>query len=204
MKNTTIYNKRLSSTRRYIHNILQVYSKINIARIDLAYKKPYSDNITLEEAYGNLKHMLNRTRSNKTVFGHMVGYIVKREYTIDRGVHFHAVFVFDGQKMQKDVYKAEQIGEYWMKVTNNKGSYHNCNRNEYKDTAIGMINYYDEEKIELLVNKAVGYFCKDTQSISDLTEGNRYKAFTRGVAPRVNRGVGRPRTKAMGMLWEKD
>ena len=200
MKNTTIYNKRLSSTRRYINNLLEVYSKINIVRIDIAYKKPYSDNINLEEAYSDLNHMLNNTRSNKTVFGHMVGYIIKREYTEDRGIHFHTVFIFDGQKMKKDIHKAEQIGEYWKAITDNRGSYHNCNRNKYKDTAIGMINYYDEEKIDLLVNKAVSYFCKDTQSISDLTEGNRYKAFTRGVAPRINRSAGRPRTKAMGML----
>jgi len=200
MKNTAIYNKRLSSTRRYINNLLEVYSKINIVRIDIAYKKPYSDNINLEEAYSDLNHMINNTRSNKTVFGHMVGYIIKREYTVDRGMHFHVVFIFNGQKMQKDVYKAEQIGEYWIKVTDNRGSYHNCNRNEYKDTAIGMINYYDYEKIEALINKAVGYFCKDTQSISDLIESKRYKAFTKGVAPKVNKSVGRPRTKAMGML----
>ena len=200
MKNTTIYNKRLSSTRKYIYDLLEVYSKINIVRIDVAYKKPYSDIITLDEAYADLNHILNNTRSNKTIFGHMVGYIIKREYTVDRGMHFHTVFIFDGQKMQKDVYKAEQIGEYWMKVTNNRGSYHNCNRNNYNNQGTGIVNYYDYEKIDVLKKYVLPYLCKTEQDIGTISNGKKYKAFTRGVAPKVNRSAGRPRTKSMGML----
>ena len=196
-KNKTNYNKRLASTKEYIDKLSEHYSKLNVVRVDLSYKKPYSDTITLEEANKDIKHMFNNKRSKPSIFKDQVGYVCKKEYTKDKGVHFHAYFFYNGQKVQKSTYKADQIGNYWKdNITKEKGSYHNCHRNEYKYNGIGMLVHNDEEKRKNL-DKAISYSFKDEQSINSLKESNNERAFTRGIAPKSDKEkMGRPRDES--------
>ena len=123
MSNNRNVNKRLESTKKYIDALQKEYSKLNIIRVDLAYKKPYSDDITLEEANSHFSRMSNNKRSKPKVFKGQIGQITKREFTEDKGIHFHTLFIFDGQKVQQDAYKADQIGEYWQnEITQGEGS----------------------------------------------------------------------------------
>jgi len=192
MKDKTI-KKRNKSAKTYMDDLSNNYSKVNIIKVDLANKKPYSDDITLEDANSDFKHMLDNISSNKTVFGHLVGYICKREYTEDKGVHFHTMFIYDGQKVKNDVHKADQIGKYWEQITKGNGSYHNCNRNKYEQNGIGMLDHKDKEKRKILDKKVIPYLCKEEQSIEPLKSSNRLKAFTRGIAPKKESKKGRPR-----------
>lgn len=83
----------------------------------------------------------------------MVGYIAKREHTAEKGPHIHTVFIYDGQKVSKDAFKGDQIGEYWKnEITDGKGIYHNCNREKakYAECALGMIDHTDEAKRTVL------------------------------------------------------
>jgi hypothetical protein len=188
--------KRINSTKDYIDKLQDKYSKINTIRVDLAYKKPYSDNITLYEANEDLNHMLNNRRSKPSVFKDNVGYICKREYTEDKGLHFHTIFIYDGQKVQNDKHKADQIGAYWEQITENKGSFHNCNRNGYKDKGIGMLDYKDTEKRKILDENVIPYICKDEQTIENIKTNNKNdRAFTRGTIPKIkDTKLGRPRS----------
>ena len=190
--------KRFTSTQNYVDKLSEEYSKLNIIRVDLAYKKPHSENVSLAEANRDIEHMLNNRRSKPAIFEHQVGYIMKREYTEDKGVHIHGVFFFDGQKVQKDAYKADQIGRYWNEqITQEKGSYFNCNRKEYKRRGIGMLDYKDSEKRKILDEDVLSYLCKDEQDITPIKENKKDKAFTRGIAPsKSNREkLGRPRSE---------
>jgi len=193
MANNRNVNKRLESTKKYMDKLSDTYSKLNIVRVDLSYKKPYSNEITLEEANKDLNHMFNNMRSKPTVFGDKVGYITKKEYTKDKGVHIHAVIIYDGQKVQNSDYKAQQIGEYWGQLTQEKGSYHNCHRNTYKRNGIGMLDHTDREKRKILDEDVLSYLCKDEQDIESIKENKKTKAFTRGIIPKNKRSVGRPR-----------
>lgn len=186
-------NKRLESTKAYIDALSAKHSKLNVVRVDLAYKKPYSEGITLEEANSDIEHMFNNMRSKPSIFKEKVGHIVKREYTKDKGIHLHAVFIFDGQKVQKDAYKAEQIGKYWEQVTDKKGSYHNCHRNEYKHHGIGMLDHSDSEKRKILDEDVLSYLCKDEQDIAPVKSSKKDRAFTRGLMPKSKEKSGRPR-----------
>lgn len=193
MNNTKNMNKRLESTKQYIDQLSDKYSKLNIVRVDLAYKNPYSDTITLEEANRDLNHMFTNMRSKPTIFKDKVGYVCKREYTEGRGVHFHTMIIYDGQKIQKDVFKAQQIGEYWEQLTQERGSYHNCHRNSYERKGIGMLDHKDSDKRKILDEDVIAYLCKDEQDIAPIKENKRCKAFTRGTMPKSKGNVGRPR-----------
>lgn len=194
MVNNTKVNKRTQSAKKYIDELQKEYSKLNIVRVDLSYRKPYSDDITLEEANKHLSRMFNNMRSKPTIFEDKVGYTIKREYTEAKGVHIHAVFIFDGQKVQKDAFKADQIGQYWEnEITQGQGSYHNCNRNTYDNNGKGMLDHSDSAKRKILDEHVISYLCKDKQEI-DLVKGSKKdRAFTRGTITKSKENLGRPR-----------
>ena len=194
-KTTAITNKRMASATEYIDELSDKYSRLNIVRVDLAYKKPYSDEITLERVNSDINRMLNNTRSKPTIFNDKVGYICKKEYTKDKGVHAHAIFIFNGQNVQNASFKADQIGSYWQnEITRGAGSYHNCNRNTYERNGIGMLEHKDKEKRKILDEDVVSYLCKDEQGIEALKTNKKDRAFTRGTLPKSKGNVGRPRS----------
>lgn len=186
--------KRLDSAKEYTDKLFDKYSKLNVIRLDVGYKKPHSEDMSLEDIKDDIKHMLNNRRSKQSVFEHNVGHIIKTEYTKDKGVHGHIVMFFNGQRIQKGNHKAKQVGEYWQnEITKKKGSYHSCHRNTYKKNGIGMIDYTDEEKRQNL-DIAVGYLCKDDQAIDSIKGDNQTKSFTRGTMPKNKSNIGRPRS----------
>ena len=193
MTDKTNENKRLDSTIKYVDALLGNHSKLNIIRVDLSYKKPYSDNVTPDKANQDLNHLFNNMRSKPTIFKDQIGHICKREYTKDKGVHIHAVFIYDGQKIKNDSHKAQQIGEYWNQVTQKEGSFYNCHYNDYEKIGIGMLEHNDTEKREILNDKVISYLCKDDQSIKAIKDTKKAKAFTRGIMPKKKSNKGRPR-----------
>ena len=188
-------NQRLESTKKYIDDLSKNYSRLNIVRVDLGYKKEYESNLSLQEANKNFKTMLNNKRSKPTVFDGMVGYVAKKELGKDKGVHIHMLVIYDGQKVREDITKGTQIGEYWKdNITKGNGVFHNCNQNDYKDyKAVGIIEHNDENKRKILDEKVLKYLCKDEQSIDALKKNSNDRAFTRGIAPKSKSNAGRPR-----------
>ncbi len=194
-----VVNKRLESTKKYIDALQDKYSKLNVVRVDLGYKKPYSDDITLDDANNHFNRMLNNRRSKPSIFDNQVGYICKKEYTKDKGVHFHTVFFYNGQKIKDDTKKAMAIGAYWNEeITDKKGSYHNCNFNAEEvygeKNGVGMIGHKDIVKRENL-DATVGYLCKDDekQDITPVKSNMNDRAFGRGRMPSPKSNLGRPR-----------
>lgn len=186
-------NKRLESTKEYVDALQDKYSKLNVIRIDLGYKKDVSDSITLEDINKDFNRLLNNRRNNCTFDGN-VGYVAKKEDGEERGLHIHAMFFYDGQKIHKDILKGKQIGEYWEEViTKGKGNYHNCNMNDYKEKGVGMLAHNDKEKREKL-NTAMSYLCKDDEQHISATNGSvKNRAFVRGTIPKKKSTKGRPR-----------
>ena len=189
-----ISDKRQDSTIKYSDALFDKHSKLNVIRIDLGYKDEYSDDVTLGQVSKEFTHMLNNRRSKPSIFAGNVGYIAKKEYTEDKGAHIHAVFFFDGQKVQKDAFKADEIGAYWKdKITKEKGSFHNCNRNEYDRKGIGMLDHKDTEKRKILNEDVISYLCKEEQDISPIKKTGKEKAFIRRTMPKKRSNKGRPR-----------
>ncbi len=198
VKSNAVENKRLNSTKEYIDGLQEQYSKLLVVRVDLGYTKECSKKIELDDVNKDLKKMLNNRRSKPSTFKNNVGYICKKEYTEDKGVHLHTLFLYDGQKVQKDAYIADEIGKYWNAlITNGRGVYHNCNRNNYKDSGIGMLDHKDTEKREILDTKVISYLCKDdeNQDIAPVKSNKKDRAFVRSTIKKKTKSIGRPRTK---------
>lgn len=190
-KNST---KRLEGAGKYIDALSEQYSKLNVVRVDLAYKKPYSDDMTLEQANKDINRMFNNMRSKSSIFEDKIGFLCKREYTKKKGVHIHLALIFNGQNVQKDVFKGDQVGKYWQEeITEGIGSYHNCNRNTYTQSGIGILDHRDSEKRKILDEKVISYLCKDEQDIKPVKKNKKDRAFTRGTIPKCKSTMGRPR-----------
>ncbi len=186
--------RRQNSNVKYLDALQANHSKICTVRVYLSYKKPYSENITLNEATKDLNRLLNNRRSKPTIFEDNIGYVIKKEHTEDKGVHFHAFFMFDGQKVLKDAFKADEIGAYWNEnITKSKGTYYNCNKNSYPEHGIGMLQHTDTEKREHL-DKAMMYLSKDEQHIDSLSN-KKERSVVRGIIPKSKGNIGRPRSK---------
>ncbi len=197
MSDNKTVNKRLGSTKEYIDALQKKYSKLCVVRVDLGYKKPHSDDIVLDDANNDFNRMLNNRRSKPSVFKNQVGYMCLKEYTKGKGVHLHTIFMFDGNKVQKDAHMGDKLGEYWNELTDGKGSYYNCNRKKYKYKGVGMINHDDKDKREVLDKHVTSYLCKDDehQSLNPVINNSKDRAFVRGTMPKNKSSKGRPRKK---------
>ncbi len=194
MSNNT-FNRRKQSTEKYIDALLENNSKLCAIRVDLKYKKEFAKDISLDVINRDLKRMLDNRRSNKNVFGNNLGYVIKKEVSDSGNLHLHALFLEDGNKVQKAAYKADQIGKYWNdSITKGKGCYENCNRRNYENNGIGIIDYKDKEKVNNLKEHVVSYFYKtNTQSIDEIKSNPKDRAIVRGAMPKPKSNAGRPR-----------
>lgn len=189
--------KRLQSTSEYLDALQKKHSKLLIVRVDLSYGE--NKDVTLEQANKDFNRLLNNRRGKPKIFKHNVGYTEMVEYTEKKGIHFHTAFIFDGQKVSKDQIKGEQLGVHWRdNITNGKGIYYNCNRNDYGEHhGIGMLEHHDKEKRKN-TDEALAYLCKDdeNQDIQKVNQNNTtIKQFRRGRMPQNLSKQGRPRNK---------
>ena len=189
--------KMRKSVTQYINDLHDVHSKLLTVRVDLGYRKEHAETLELADIKRDIKRMFDNRRSN-SIFEHQVGYICKFEHTPEKGPHAHAAFFFDGQQVQKDIYRADAVGKYWNgQITEGKGVYHNCNRDKekYQHCGIGMIEHSDIEKRRNLLDFVVPYMLKSEQSIDDIRQSGREKSITKGIAPNARSTSGRPRSK---------
>lgn len=191
-----INNRIQSSTDSYVEELFDAYSKLNVIRLDLSYKKEIAENITPKEVKKDLSKLLNNRRHNKTVFGECVGHICKLEKGEEaKGNHLHTIFFFNGHKINNDSYKASQIGNYWEDtITNGKGTHHSCNtdKSKYTHVGIGKINHFDTDKRNILTTMVTSYFAKEEQKVNDGSSPKERTLF-KGIVTKQKSNAGRPR-----------
>lgn len=153
-------NKNKRELDRYVDALFDRYSRLLVLRVDLSYRKEYSD-ISLERAVSDRMRLFENARANR-LFSEMVGFIWKLEHGQDKGFHFHVMFFYDGSKVRQDGSIAQQIGRYWSDViTKGKGMYFNCNADKwrYKRCGIGMIAH-DDYQLRGGLRDAIAYLTK--------------------------------------------
>lgn len=198
MLNKIEINRRIQeSVVDYCHKLHAIYSKLLVVRVDLGYVKKFANQCGLLDIKRDIKHMLDNRRGSRTLFEHLVGYVVKYEFTKEKGPHAHALFFYDGQKVCKDEHYGQKIGKYWIeKIAKGNGVFYSCNydKDQYEQCGIGMIDHSDFVKRAVLEEKVIGYMLKAEQSINDIKQTGRERSITRGVPPRNRSCAGRPRS----------
>lgn len=191
---------RRESFTKFVDDLFYVHSRIIVLRVDLYYNKATKDLVDGSDALDDLDRFVSNMRHN-SIFDNLLGSIFRVEYGVDRGVHIHSIFFFNGSVRNGlyHVHYAKLIGEYWkQQVTQGKGDYWNVNAkiDEYKAKGIcgiGLIGASDEHMINNLIGIVVHYVCKERQTIR-LRDSPARKMIRKSRAPEafaVKRG--RPR-----------
>lgn len=152
--------------RDYAWQLHQKHSRLLAVRLDLYYSKTAQMRIGIDEVYKHLNIMTLERYSNHDIFEHLVGHIWRIEQATDRGYHLHMAYYFLGSKHQNDWYMAKQIGDLWLKVTDNLGTYHSCNTPEEKEKylkkgilGVGMIHRDNPIEVNNAIN-AIAYLAR--------------------------------------------
>lgn len=196
LKRVQSRNQRSIST--YVNSLFDQHAKLLVIRLDIGYREDYYDQLTLDLVTDDRNCYLRRVQNK---FPALVGYIWKLEYGVDRRFHTHITFIFNGAVHQRDISLGIALGEVWEDMTDNNGSYFNCQvrREEYREwgtDGIGMVHYSDTTK---RINQvyALNYLTKlDTQILAVLPASRR--TFGRMETPSHQRRIGRPRWTSRG------
>ena len=184
----------------YADSFFKYWARLLLVRVDLFYEKQYADSIDVFDMIEDLDRLFGNVRHN-SLFDSMIGYIVKLEYGVEKGIHAHVILFFDGSKRNNfsHIYLAEQIGEYWKCIiTKSLGAYWNSNAtaghyDELGRRGIGVINWNDTDLRSNLREFVVSYLCKEDQYFRPKW-GTKVRLLRRGKFPEipVNK-LGRPR-----------
>ena len=182
---------REESFTKFVDDLFIAHSRIIVLRVDLYYKNKIKDSIDAADALDDLDHFVSNMRHN-SIFDDLLGSIFRVEYGVDRGVHIHSIFFFNGSIRNGlfHVQYAKEIGEYWkLHVTHGKGDYWNVNSKIREFEAkgicgIGPIHFLDEHLIKNLNGLVVRYVCKESQSIR-LKVAPARKMIRKSQAPEV-------------------
>lgn len=173
---------------RYVDAVLDRYARTCVVRVDLYYRKEAQARLRVERVFDDLRRLI-KGRERNPIFDHETGYICSVEQGEDRGYHIHAAFFFNGSEVGADIYRAQQIGERWERITLGQGCYHNCNREKAKHRdrlGIGMIQRRDPIA-RGNVHYAMRYLVKDDQHLRLKPMGAR--CLRKGQVGRGARGV---------------
>lgn len=150
----------------YSDAVVDRYSRTNIIRIDLYYRQEAQVRLRVEHVLDDLDRLIAEHERNP-IFDHLTGYICAVEQGEDRGYHVHVAYFFNGNQVRGDVYKAQQIGELWVRITRGQGYFNSCNHDKEKygdECGIGMI-LRSERAIRANVHRAMRYLVKDAQQL---------------------------------------
>ena len=185
----------------YTNSFFTYWARLLFVRVDLFYEQHYGDSIDVFEMTNDLDRMLNNNARHNSLFAFMVGYIVKLEYGVKKGIHAHVLLFFDGSKRMNSshIYLAEEIGKYWKyMITKGRGDFWNVNRNadsydKLGRLGIGVINWNDVELRSNLIEYVVSYLCKEDQYFRS-KGGAKVKLLRKGDLPEMpDIKLGRPR-----------
>ncbi|MFM0335018.1 YagK/YfjJ domain-containing protein [Paraburkholderia fungorum] len=179
----TLQSIAIRDQAKYLDGKEDVGERETIARVDI------------KEMMSDRDHLFENMRGKPSLFEHLAGHIWSLEWSRIGGYHMHCALAFDGSKVHKHEWLADQIGEYWVNViTNGRGWYHNCNRGAYRDYVLGPVEYHETDKRERLL-KRLEYLAKKDQFVY-VKPSVKCKLFGTGRLPKVAEGgSGRPRGK---------
>ena len=179
------------SLRTYVDDLFDVHSRLLVVRVDFHYQPEFYEGLTLKRVINDRKVFLE---SIKQEFDGLVGLCWKLEYAKQRGFHYHYIFFFNGNRSQRGISLGRTLGDHWVSVTADTGSYHNCNfaDKDYPEKYLGMIHYSDDIKRRAL--RHADYLTKNDENILAILCNGRTRIFGR-MEPRSKRSAaGRPRS----------
>lgn len=182
----------------YVIDQFARHSRLLVLRIDL-YFRPDAKGWGYSKAADKAMTNYLRTLRLGRIVPDYLGFIIKRENGISRGMHYHLMVFLDGHLHRNAYHLTEVMGEAWVKrVGVDKGSYWNCyaNKDLYRYNGLGLVHVSDVEK---LIGIRVALFYMSKQDSVLKVDGSRVKNFWRSLKVKDDSNRGAPRKNGSGM-----
>ncbi|WP_016832118.1 inovirus-type Gp2 protein [Herbaspirillum lusitanum] len=155
------------------------------------------DRVSFFEIAKARREYLDFVRHHKELKKGYVGCVWSIEFASIEGYHVHMAFCYDGSVVNgfDHVGLAERLGVAWVKHTEGKGYFFNCNRKKYERPACGIVEYWDSAKLSNLWH-ALLYLAKKSQ-LAKVKASPHSKTFSTGQMS--TRRSGRRRAKKDGL-----
>ncbi|KRW58657.1 hypothetical protein AO726_17155 [Pseudomonas sp. TTU2014-080ASC] len=165
----SLARKQALRAAEYVNAITDRYSRTTVVRMDYHYKTEAQGRLRIEHVFEDLDLLISEHRRNP-IFDHLIGYIYAVEQG-DRadgsGYHIHALYLFNGNQVCRDVFKAQQLGQLWQDITQRQGRSHSSNFDKEgfaEDCGIGRLERSDRCAREVL-QKVARYLVKNGQHL---------------------------------------
>lgn len=142
------------------------YSKILALRLDLEYIVDFAPTLRArplaEEVMKNHREAFFKWLREGPYAKHLVGYVWKTEWGLQRGWHHHVLVLLNGQAVCTDIRIADDLCSRWKHdITSGAGAFENCNKRKelYRYCGIGMLSWNDDAKWKYLAD-ATAYVTK--------------------------------------------
>lgn len=180
----------------YIDGLFDRWGRLLVIRLDVGYKRDFLKGagdamIDYTQVREHREAFLDYLRSD--AFPSVLrGFAWSLEMGRTASFHYHWLLFIDGHESQQDVALARALGEHWEHViTEGKGRYYNCNADDHPRRGVGMINYWNSERMEALKEVVAPYLTKQDYLIRTKVEDG--KTFSHGRLPLTPPKSGRPR-----------
>jgi hypothetical protein len=185
----------------HITELFERHARLLVLRIDLYFRPDAKGWGYSSAANKAVINYLRALRLGRIVPGYL-GFIVKRENGISRGMHYHVMVILDGHLHRSAYFLTQAMGEAWMRrVGEDKGSYFNCygNKDLYRYNGLGLVHVSDAEKL-LGIRTALWYMSKQDCVLK--VDDSKVKNFWRSWKMRGERNRGAPRKDcdSMGLV----
>ena len=146
----------------YLNQLLTHYSRLLFVRVDISILKEFQVYWRIDDFYEALRILRNRMSNKDTCFKDLQGYVWALEQGVEKGYHCHLLLIYDGNKHREDSGLAKLVGEYWEQITNQQGTYYNCNTKDNKEKfdkngllGIGMIHREHPQQVANAIRAAM-------------------------------------------------
>jgi hypothetical protein len=185
----------------YITELFERHARLLVLRIDLYFRpdaKGWGYGKAADKAVLNY---LRALRLGRIAPGYL-GFIIKRENGISRGMHYHLMVFLDGHLHRSAYYLTQVMGEAWVKrVGTERGSFFNCyaKKNLYRYNGLGLVHVSDTEKLRG-IRIALWYMSKQDceLKVDDAKAKNFWRSWK--VRGDSNRGAPRKNADSMGLI----
>lgn len=181
-----------NSARKLIISLAEQHSRLLVLRIDLYYK-PYYKHCEADRHVHNFLRWLRGGKCKKELLPGYLGFIIKRENGLVRGMHWHLMVICDGNTQRNGGYLSQALGEEWARRTGQgPGCYNNCyvDRPKYQYDGLGVLELDDWVKM-IGLRIAIHYLSKQDCVLK--VSGGKVKNFWRSPTGSSGKKRGRPR-----------
>lgn len=189
------------SGRDYITEQFERHARLLVLRVDLYFRPDAKGWAYCKVADMAVINYLRALRLGRIVPGYL-GFIIKRENGISRGLHYHLMVFLDGHLHRNAYHLTQRMGEAWVRRAGaDKGSFFNCyaRKDLFRYNGLGLVHVSDTVKL-IGIRIALWYMSK--QDCVLMVDDSKVKNFWRGwkVKGHANRGAPRKNGNDMALV----